>query len=267
MTAHPPGGPAAARAADFDEFFAATAKRMVAVVYAVTGDLGEAEDAVQEAYARAWQRWAVLTEEGDPTPWVRTVALRLAVSTWRKARNRMRAHFRHGPPPDAPALAPDRVALVDALRALRDDQRTAVVMHHLLDLPVEEIARETGVSSAAVRTRLSRGRKALGARLRDAEDAGDAGAGSAGGAGDAGGARVAGEDAGPAGPAGAAEAAAAPYAPGGAGGRSAHGPPGTAPSTFPGTSPDTGRAGPRAAALHHPARPMRPPTEEVPFHG
>ena len=168
MTAHPRA--AAGTSAEFDEFYAATAKRMVAVVYAVTGDLGEAEDAVQEAYARAWQRWSRLTEEGDPTPWVRTVALRLAVSTWRKARNRMRAHFRHGPPPDAPALAPDRVALVDALRALGDDQRTAVVMHHLLDLPVEEIARETGVSSAAVRTRLSRGRKALGARLSDPDD-------------------------------------------------------------------------------------------------
>lgn len=162
--------------ADFDQFYTATAKRMVAVVYAVTGDLGEAEDAVQEAYARAWQRWARLTEEGDPAPWVRTVALRLAVSHWRKARNRMRAHFRHGPPQDAPALAPDRVALVAALRALGDDQRTAVVMHHLLDLPVEEIARETGVSSAAVRTRLSRGRKALGVRLRDEpDDPGDPG--------------------------------------------------------------------------------------------
>ncbi|MEW2519116.1 SigE family RNA polymerase sigma factor [Actinacidiphila alni] len=154
-------------AADFDQFYAATAKRMVAVVYTITGDLGEAEDAVQEAYARAWQRWPKLVAEGDPAPWVRTVAVRLAVSTWRKARNRMRAHFRHGPPPDAPALAPDRVALIAALRTLGDDQRTAVVMHHLLDLPVEEIARQTGVSGAAVRARLSRGRRALGALLQD----------------------------------------------------------------------------------------------------
>ncbi|MBY8881545.1 sigma-70 family RNA polymerase sigma factor [Streptomyces sp. PLK6-54] len=184
---------------------------MVAVVYAVTGDLGEAEDAVQEAYARAWQRWPRLTEEGDPTPWVRTVALRLAVSTWRKARNRVRAHFRHGPPPDAPALAPDRVALVDALRALGDDQRTAVVMHHLLDLPVEDIARETGVSSAAVRTRLSRGRKALGARLADPDDPDDP-------------------------------------APGPARGR-------TTPAAL------------RPSAPHHPARPARPRTEEMPLHG
>lgn len=155
---------------DFDEFYAVTAKRLVAAVYAVTGDLGEAEDAVQEAYARAWQRWAKLTAEGDPTPWVRTVALRLAVSTWRKTRNRVRAHFRYGVPADAPALAPDRVALIAALRELGEEQRTAVVLHHLMDLPVEEVARETGVSNAAVRTRLSRARKALGYRLTEEEE-------------------------------------------------------------------------------------------------
>ncbi|WKX71196.1 SigE family RNA polymerase sigma factor [Streptomyces sp. XD-27] len=156
-------------ASDFDQFYAATAKRLVAAVYAATGDLTEAEDAVQEAYARAWQRWDRLTKDGDPTPWVRTVALRLAVSSWRRARNRMRAHVRHGPPADLPDLAPDRVALVHALRGLKPDQRTVVVLHHLLDLPIEQVARETGVSAGTVRTRLSRARKALGPHLRDAE--------------------------------------------------------------------------------------------------
>ncbi|MYW30252.1 sigma factor, partial [Streptomyces sp. SID2119] len=58
--------------AEFDAFYAATAKRLVATVYAMTGDLAESEDAVQEAYARAWQRWDRLTREGDPLPWVRT---------------------------------------------------------------------------------------------------------------------------------------------------------------------------------------------------
>ncbi|TGA83152.1 SigE family RNA polymerase sigma factor, partial [Streptomyces palmae] len=152
---------------DFDQFYAATARRLVAAVYAATGDLAEAEDAVQEAYARAWQRWDRLSQEGDPTPWVRTVALRLAVSSWRRARNRLRAHLRHGPPVDMPELAPDRVALMDALRGLKPDQRTVLVLHHLLDLPIEQVARETGISEGAVRTRLSRARQALGRRLSD----------------------------------------------------------------------------------------------------
>ncbi|MGW7071105.1 SigE family RNA polymerase sigma factor [Streptomyces sp. NPDC054855] len=157
----------AGRAAEFDAFYAATAKRLVATVYAMTGDLAEAEDAVQEAYVRAWQRWERLTREGDPLPWVRTVASRLAISTWRRTRNRLRAQLRHGVPADVPGLSADRVALVEALRELAPQQRQVVVLHHLLDLPVEQVARETGASNGAVRTRLSRARKALGERLSD----------------------------------------------------------------------------------------------------
>ncbi|MFJ1548396.1 SigE family RNA polymerase sigma factor [Streptomyces sp. NPDC088246] len=152
---------------DFDAFYTATAKRLVATVYAVTGDLAEAEDAVQEAYVRAWQRWDRLARDGDPLPWVRTVAIRLAISTWRRARNRVRAHFRHGPPEELPGLSVDRVALVGALGELSAEQRQVVVLHHLLDLPVEEVAREAGVSNGAVRTRLHRARKILGERLAD----------------------------------------------------------------------------------------------------
>ncbi|MFC7262950.1 MULTISPECIES: SigE family RNA polymerase sigma factor [Streptomyces] len=154
---------------EFDVFYAATAKRLVALVYAMTGDLGEAEDAVQEAYVRAWQRWDRLTREGDPLPWVRTVAMRLAISTWRRTRGRLRAHFRHGPQTDVPELSGDRVALVAALRDLTPDQRQAVVLHHLLDLPVEQVARETGASNGAVRTRLSRARRILGERLAEVD--------------------------------------------------------------------------------------------------
>ncbi|MGW3935205.1 SigE family RNA polymerase sigma factor [Streptomyces sp. NBC_00024] len=155
---------------DFERFYTESVKRLVTVVYAVTGDLGEAEDAVQEAYARAWPRWEQLVAEGDPTPWVRTVALRLAVSSWRRTRNRILAHFRHGPPPDLPGLAPDHVALVAALRRLNPEQRRAVVLHHLLDLPVEEVARQTGSTSTAVRSRLMRARRVLSAHLTDSPD-------------------------------------------------------------------------------------------------
>src|SRR5688572_19943342 len=46
------------RVEEFDAFYAATAAALVRQVFAVTGDLAEAQDCVQEAYARAWQRWS-----------------------------------------------------------------------------------------------------------------------------------------------------------------------------------------------------------------
>lgn len=41
---------------DFDSFYRASRSRLLGFVYALTGDLGEAQDAVQDAFVRAWQR-------------------------------------------------------------------------------------------------------------------------------------------------------------------------------------------------------------------
>jgi RNA polymerase sigma-70 factor (ECF subfamily) len=53
------------------------------------------------------------------------------------------------------------VDLVNALRKLPAKQRTAVVLHHLADLSVEQVAAETGASVSAVKQQLVRGRAAL----------------------------------------------------------------------------------------------------------
>ena len=81
---------------DFDAFYLGSRTRLLHQLYAMTGDLGAAQDAAQEAYARAWQRWSRLRDYDDPEAWVRTVAWRLVVSRWRSARNAMRAHRRQG---------------------------------------------------------------------------------------------------------------------------------------------------------------------------
>jgi RNA polymerase sigma-70 factor (ECF subfamily) len=54
-----------------------------------------------------------------------------------------------------------------ALRQIPEDQRRAIVLHHLCDLPVDEVARETGVAAGTVKARLSRGRKTLAVLLSD----------------------------------------------------------------------------------------------------
>jgi RNA polymerase sigma-70 factor (ECF subfamily) len=50
------------------------------------------------------------------------------------------AYRRHGPPGPAPAPGDDTVTLIHALRLLPPDQPDAVVLHHILDLPVAAIA-------------------------------------------------------------------------------------------------------------------------------
>lgn len=155
------------REAGFDAFYLEAAPRLVRQLHAMTGDLGEAQDCVQEAFARAWQRWDRLTGYDAPDAWVRSVAWRLAVSRFRRARTGARALLRQGVPADTPDLSPDHVALVAALRTLPADQRRAIVLHHLADLPVQRVAEETGVPVGTVKARLSRGRAALAVQLAD----------------------------------------------------------------------------------------------------
>jgi DNA-directed RNA polymerase specialized sigma24 family protein len=63
---------------EFTEFYSASYVRLRKQLFAVTGDLAEAEDALQEAYARASLHWGRLRAYDAPEAWVRRVALRLA---------------------------------------------------------------------------------------------------------------------------------------------------------------------------------------------
>ncbi|GAB3969386.1 SigE family RNA polymerase sigma factor [Plantactinospora veratri] len=161
---------------DFDEFYRGSRQRLLGYVYLLTGDLGEAQDAVQEAYIRAWQRWSRVRGYADPEAWVRVVAARVAISRWRSLRSRSRAYLRHGLPPDTPAPGTETIEVVAALRRLPEEQRTAIALYYLLGLPVAEVARETGAPVGTVKARLARGRAALAGLLTvvDLEEVADA---------------------------------------------------------------------------------------------
>jgi RNA polymerase sigma-70 factor (ECF subfamily) len=155
------GGHRVAEGSGFEEFYTGTRHRLVTYLYAMTGNRAEAQDAAQEAYVRAWQRWSTVSGYDNPEAWVRTVAYRLCLNHWRKARNRIAAQLRHGAGPDADPPSENTVALIAALRQLSEAERQAVTMHHLMDLPVAEVAVQTGVPVNTVKTRLARGRRAL----------------------------------------------------------------------------------------------------------
>lgn len=145
----------------FDAFYAGCVRRVTSQLYALIGDRTEAEDAVQEAFARAWQRWGRVASYEDPEGWIRTVSYRISVSSWRKRAKRTAAYGRLGRIADSPELSPDYVAIIAALRKINAGQRRAIVLYHLVGLSIIEIATETGASPAAVKARLARGRSAL----------------------------------------------------------------------------------------------------------
>jgi RNA polymerase sigma-70 factor (ECF subfamily) len=152
------------------EVYAASAGRLVAQLFGMTGDFAEAQDVVQEAFVRALARPSRLAQVDNPEAWLRTVAMNLA-----RSRHRRRALFdrlvRTGrvrpPDPHMSGLSPDHVALVTALQRLPSEIRKTVVLYHIADLPVAEIARTMDCSVEAVKTRLVRGRRALAGHLDD----------------------------------------------------------------------------------------------------
>jgi RNA polymerase sigma-70 factor (sigma-E family) len=154
---------------EFDAFYAATSRRVLGQVYAMTGNRAEAEDAVAEAYLKAWDRWRTVRDCDSPEAWVRRVASRNAVSSWRKAVNRMRAHHREVVDQHVDGLNPDHVALVGALRQLPADVRRIVVLHHVVGLTVAEISEEVGSPTGTVKAKLVRGRRAMAELLGEDE--------------------------------------------------------------------------------------------------
>lgn len=146
---------------DFDEFYRSSRQRLLGYVYVLTGDLAEAQDAVQEAFVRALQRWSSVRAHEDPEAWVRVTAARISISRWRRMRNRTRAYLRHGPPDPVCQPGTETVEIVTALRQLPEEQRVALALHYLMGLPVKEVAEETGAPVGTVKARLSRGRAAL----------------------------------------------------------------------------------------------------------
>jgi RNA polymerase sigma-70 factor, ECF subfamily len=159
--------------AQFDALYSSSARRLIGVIYVLTGDLGEAQDVVHEAFMRAWDRRAALADVQHPEAWVRTVAWRLAVSRWRRTRNAVTAWRRLGPPSPVPEPGLDHLVLAQALAQLKPTHRRVLVLHYLCDLSVEAIAAHTGLPSGTVKVQLHRGRAALAERLSDVDLQGD----------------------------------------------------------------------------------------------
>ena len=151
------------------EHFARARPRLLRLAYSQLGDVGEAEDVVQEAWLRLERTGAESIRDLDA--WLTTVVGRLALDSLRAARARREAYV--GPWLPEPVVSAsdedpaDRVtldesvsyALLALLEQLSPAERTAFVLHDVFDVPFGEVAEVVGRSPEAVRQLAVRARR------------------------------------------------------------------------------------------------------------
>jgi RNA polymerase sigma-70 factor (sigma-E family) len=152
----------------FEDYVHASGPRLKRLAFLLTGDLTEAEDLLQSAYAKAMPHWGKVRGYDVPDAYMRRVMVSIRTSWWRRSRGREVSV------PDLPDRAVnsavdddviDTQVLLSALRALPDRQRAAVVLRHWCDLTEAETARTMGCSLGNVKSTTSRGLANLRAAL------------------------------------------------------------------------------------------------------
>ena len=143
---------------EFEWIFRSTYPAVLRTTYLVLHDRGRAEEVTQDAFLRLCERWRSVQRVENPEAWVRRVAVRAAV------RSAQRTRLRSAPLPDDDQPWWDDLPDVDLARAvasLAPQQRAAVALHYLDDLPVEEVAHHLGVTPSTVKQHLFRARARL----------------------------------------------------------------------------------------------------------
>lgn len=152
---------------DFDDFFETFARQVAAIVAVSTGDAALAEDATQEAMARAYVRWSRVSKLDRPDLWVVRVAANIAISSWRRHRHEVDLSD------STPSVEPrDEIRVLWlrwAMERLTPEDRLLLVLRHRDGMSIDEISASLAKSPHTITAYLKRAR----CRLRSLLGEGD----------------------------------------------------------------------------------------------
>lgn len=161
-----------ARKGDRDAFASVVEERFDRVFRTATAMLGneaDARDIVQEAFLKAWQQLPKLRDPARFDGWFNQLLRNRCRDALRERRRSREAPFGFDDPP-APDLIGDVAGATDleaAFERLSVDQRQILVMHHLHDMPIRDLARQLGIPLGTAKWRLHRARRALIGAMED----------------------------------------------------------------------------------------------------
>jgi RNA polymerase sigma factor (sigma-70 family) len=148
--------------ARFDTFFAEEHERLFKALYFVTGNREDAEELMQEAFLRLWERWHEVDRIDDPTAYL----FRVALNAFRSRRRRVAMAVRKLTPVadagrDEFTDAEMRADVRTLLLGCTPRQRAALLLVDLLGYPSEQAARILGVRPSTVRALATQGRRTI----------------------------------------------------------------------------------------------------------
>ena len=145
--------------ADFERLYQTSYGRILGTLTGMLGDRAAAEDCAQDAFERAYKKWASWQPIAPAEAWVHRIAINAAVSYRRKMKLRevgevIRRMGRPEGPPD-PQDQLERRDLAEALAKLPPKQAAAIVLRHYHGYTNRAIAQALGIPERTVASRLA----------------------------------------------------------------------------------------------------------------
>jgi RNA polymerase sigma factor (sigma-70 family) len=148
----------------FEELFLDQHDRLYRALYFITGSRDDAEELMQDAFLKLWERWDKVGAIDDPVAWL----FRVALNGFRMRARRARVAAQRRVPMASPRDPFEDVNLREEvrrmLRSLPQRQRAALVLTEIFDYSSEQAAQILGIRPTTVRVLASQGRAALRAK-------------------------------------------------------------------------------------------------------
>jgi RNA polymerase sigma factor (sigma-70 family) len=157
--------------ADFETFFTLNYQPVVRSLALAFGDRADIEDAVQDAFAQAYLKWAAVSVMERPATWVYVVAARRFRRSLRRGHRLLRPSRRPPAAGDGEEAIVGRIDIEALLAGLPPRQRATVVLRYLADLSVDEVARALHCAPGTVKAATSAALRHLKVDLEEPQDA------------------------------------------------------------------------------------------------
>ncbi len=154
----------------FETFYDAESLTLFRRLWLVTGERAEAEELMQDAFLKLWERWERVGAMDDPVGYLYRTAMNLFRKRHRRAVLAIRRTIGLAPSRDDFADADDRDSVRRVLSTLPPRQRAALVLTEMLGFSPNDAGRALGVQASTVRSLSHQGRESF-RRAMEVDDA------------------------------------------------------------------------------------------------